>query len=446
MKKSMTTIAASLTLLMALSACGGNNGNNGNNGSADNSAAQPSGGSASAEAPAKEVTLRVTSWVPEMKPAMEKIGEQFAKENPGVTVDFSIIPGDQYENITKTKLLANDAPDLFFMFASRVDELAANGLIGELSGASFYDRLLPGFQKKSADGKLYALPVDYSAYGVFYNQDVFKSLNLTPPQTFAELLSVSETIKAAGIEPFALGAKDSWTIENMALPMYASMTKPNEPNFGKDLYDGKASMSDAAFKRPFLALAELQDKGYINKGALGIDYQQSVASVLEGKTAMIASGSYVVGTASTLEADAQLGYFPFPADEGDPGLLMIVDKSLVYSSKGKNPELAQKFIDFFARADIMKMHIEGLNAIPTLGDTNAALPQALLDLGASAAKFRSFSQGFYLPGRAYQTFTEKLLPEILTGKGATDARFAELDKQLKEELQNPKVAVPFKEQ
>jgi ABC-type glycerol-3-phosphate transport system substrate-binding protein len=305
--------------------------------------------------------------------------------------------------------------------------------------------LLPVFQKRSADGKIYSLPVDYSAYGVFYNQDVFKKLNLALPKTYTEFLNISETIKAAGIEPIALGAKDNWTLENMVLPMYASLTKIARPNFSTELYEGKAQYSDADFKRPFQALAELQEKSLINKGALGIDFQQAVSSLIEGKTAMIITGSFVVGTAATLDANASLGYFPFPAEQGDPALLMNVDKSLVYSSKGKNVELAKKFIDFFARADIMKLHIEELKSIPTLGDTNAQLPQALLDLGASAAKYPSFSQGYYIPGRLYQMMVDKLLPEIITGKGATDARFAEMDKLLKEELQNPKVTVPVAE-
>lgn len=442
MKKWIATVLAAL-MLVVLAACGSGN-NNGSSGSA--SPSESAGSSAPAESPAQEVTLRVTSWVPEMKPAMEKIGELFAKENPGVTIDFSIIPGDQYENITKTKLLANDGPDLFFIFASKVDELATNGLIGELSGESFFDRLLPGFQKRSADGKLYALPVDYSAYGVFYNQDVFKNLNLAVPTTFAELLAAGETIKAAGIEPIALGAKDNWTLENMALPIYASMTKMKHPNAGLDLYEKKMTYSDADFKRPFQAFAELQDKGLLNKGALGIDFQQAVSSLIEGKSAMIVTGSFVVGTASALDPNAQFGYFPFPADEGDPALFLNVDKSLVYNSKGKNVEIAKKFIDFFSRADIMKLHIEALKSIPTLGDTDAQLPQALLDLGDSAAKYKSFSQGVYLPGALYQTMVDKLLPEIVTGKGARDERFAELDKQLQDELQNPKIVVPPSEQ
>lgn len=152
-----------------------------------------------------------------------------------------------------------------------------------------------------------------------------------------------------------------------------------------------------------------------------------------------------MGTAATIDPNASFGYFPFPADEGDPALYMNVDKSLVYSSKGKNVELAKKFVDFFARADIMKIHVEELKSIPTLSDTNAQLPQALLDLGASAAQYPSFSQGFYMPGRVYQVMIDKLLPEIVTGKGATDARFADMDKLLKEELQNPKVAIPVAE-
>lgn len=57
--------------------------------------------------------------------------------------------------------------------------------------------------KIQANGALYGLPIDMVATGIVYNREIFDSLGLEEPQTWADFVEVQEAIKTAGYVPFA---------------------------------------------------------------------------------------------------------------------------------------------------------------------------------------------------------------------------------------------------
>lgn len=63
-----------------------------------------------------------------------------------------------------------------------------------------------------SDGHIYQVPTYLQPVGVIYNKAMFEANNLEVPETYDDFVRVVETLKEAGITPFAIGAKDAWTV------------------------------------------------------------------------------------------------------------------------------------------------------------------------------------------------------------------------------------------
>ena len=68
----------------------------------------------------------------------------------------------------------------------------------DLAGEPFLDNINKEVLNDSSftdgDGHVWALPIDGSCEGIFYNKDIFNQLDLTPPTTLSELDHVIEVL------------------------------------------------------------------------------------------------------------------------------------------------------------------------------------------------------------------------------------------------------------
>ena len=65
------------------------------------------------------------------------------------------------------------------------------------------------FGTTSIDGKVYMVPFTSDVTNViWYNKDVFAAKGLTAPTTWAEFLTLCDTLKKQGITPLSVGNKD----------------------------------------------------------------------------------------------------------------------------------------------------------------------------------------------------------------------------------------------
>ena len=102
-------------------------------------------------------------------------------------------------------------PDVFYVDASRFADYASVGALepyaDRYSGGvdDFYPSLRETF---TVDGQLYCIPKDFSTLTLQINTDLWAQAQLTEadyPTTWAQLTSVAQRLKAAGITPFTIG-------------------------------------------------------------------------------------------------------------------------------------------------------------------------------------------------------------------------------------------------
>jgi raffinose/stachyose/melibiose transport system substrate-binding protein len=85
---------------------------------------------------------------------------------------------------------------------------------------------------------------------------------------------------------------------------------------------GEAKWTDENFVKGFAAYADLVNKDYFTKGALGLAYADQGAQLLSGKAAMVFTGSWDANRFTSDEAGdlkGQIGYFAFPSITGGAG-------------------------------------------------------------------------------------------------------------------------------
>lgn len=140
----------------------------------------------------------------------DELIEAFEAENEDIDVEVQRMSMDDYTTTIQTKIASGDAPDVFYIEQSNLDKYAGSGYLLDLTDtpiADHYDGNMLAYE-----GKYYGAPLGVNAYVVTYNRNIFKENNIEVPKTLDELYAVCDTLKAAGITPFAAGYQDSWVL------------------------------------------------------------------------------------------------------------------------------------------------------------------------------------------------------------------------------------------
>lgn len=361
MKRTRTAAIAALGLGVALaaSACAGGG-------------SSSSGGGSSSSGP---VTL--TFWTnatpgPGLTYFQNAI-KTFDTLHPNVTIKMQNIQNEDYDGKLQTALNSNSTPDIFFqrgggkmqamVNASKVQPLT-------LTAADQQNVSAAAVTSESINGKIYAIPLDVQPEGIYYSKDLFARAGITAtPTTIPELEADVAKLKAKGVAPIAVGAKDAWPAAhwyyNFALRECSQATmnavgaslKFTDPCWTKAGNDLAAFLKVKPFQAGFLTTAAQVGAG------------SSAGLVANHKAGMELMGAWDPGTIQTLTPNQKplpdLGWFPFPAvpgGQGDPSAMMGgIDG---YSLSPKAPKEAFEFLEFLVTTDQQKLYSQAFVTIP----------------------------------------------------------------------------------
>ncbi len=229
------------------------------------------------------------------------------------------------------------------------------------------------------DGKNYGMPVAVLPSGIFTSQDVLTAAGVTAaPATITELEAANEKIKATGVAPIAVGAKDAWPAAhwyyNFALRACA-----------KEVLDSAAesrSFDDPCWLEAGENLASFLETQPFNEGFLTTAAQQgagSSAGLLANRQAgMELMGAWNPGVIASLAPDQQplsdLGWFPFPevpGGDGEPGAMMGgVDG---YSCWVNAPEQCTDFLNFIVNQENQEAYADAFQTLPASSEAVGAV-------------------------------------------------------------------------
>jgi multiple sugar transport system substrate-binding protein len=207
----------------------------------------------------------------------------------------------------------------------------------------------------SCDGKIYGVPLAYYFWGIFYKKSLFKKLNLSPPETWVQFLSVGNTLKKNDITPFTLGTKNAWPAA--AWFDYINL-RINGLNFHRQLLSGELSFQTQQVKDVLVHLKSLIESDFFISDHASLNWRQAMPFLYRELAGMVLVGSFVVGILPKHLAE-DIGFFRFPQIlENMPMYENTPTDLVMLNTKSESNVYAKKLLQFFATPQVQKIFSE----------------------------------------------------------------------------------------
>ncbi|MFD6533942.1 ABC transporter substrate-binding protein [Streptomyces sp. NPDC060184] len=319
----------------------------------------------------------VTLWTN----AMEGRGAQYWKDaakayralHPDVTIKIQSVQNEDLDGKLQNALNSNSAPDIFLQRGGgKMQAMVEAGQIQslELTGTDRENVGEAALEGVSIDGKVYAMPLDTQPEGIYYSKDLFKQAGITStPTTMDGLKDAVAKLKAIGVAPIAVGAKDAWPAAHWyynfvvrecsqeTMQKAAKSLTFDDPCWAEAGDDLAVLLKEQPFQKGFLTATSQQGAG------------SSAGMIANHRAAMELMGNWEPGVVRDLTPQkkplADLGWFPFPAvpgGQGDPTAIM--GGAGGYSLSRNAPKEALSFLQFVVTKEQQESYAQAFDTVP----------------------------------------------------------------------------------
>lgn len=307
----------------------------------------------------------------------------FAEANPGSTMSVEGI--QRIGERLRPRIIAGNPPDV--MDNSGAGNLDTAALVSEgeildlaplmnapaldTEGKTFAETLFPGSQASGIfDGVQRYVNIAFTVFGLWHSKSLFEEKGWTYPETWDEMLSLCETIKASGMAPFTYQGKyPQYMIFGLLEPMVEKLG-------GVEVWKAVDNLEDGAWENPAILQAlrnieALYTKGYILEGTEGLTHTESQTEWLQNKAAFIPCGTWLENEMRSLTPDGfDMVIKPVPADS--PDNLNWIDASsgepFMVFANGKNPIAGMEFLRCLMSKEGAKFFAQEVGSImPVIG-------------------------------------------------------------------------------
>lgn len=386
-------------------------------------------------------------------PLPTNLSTEFTKQFPNVTFD---IKEDQFANLMENspRVLSEDnAPDLIRL--PSMSDLVANDLLKNLDGyyTDFGWDKFPSAQlvqlrveaggRPRGTGSLYAMGLNYSLTGVFYNKELAAKIGMTePPKTLAEFDALLAKAKEAGLQPIMQWNKSTGGLAFPLQNLMGSFGAPEPINDWIFQKDG-ATINTPDNLKAAEHLESWVKAGYFPADANSIEYFQMMSRFIGGEGVFLFNGDWESGNLDK-QAAGKYGFFLMPsATDGGRHAAMSAPLTYGIGAKAKNADCAAFFLNWVAtneEARKINVAVGGSNpggppALPIPAVTPGSVTEATLSAGQVLAQENGAMD--FIANATGAIFAAGWTPELQkmvggqqTAKGLLDAVQAEYEKEL----------------
>jgi raffinose/stachyose/melibiose transport system substrate-binding protein len=302
--------------------------------------------------------------------------DSFNSSHSDLHAAINFFQNDPYKQKLQVAMGAHTPPNIFFgwgggVLKSYIDANDVYDMTSDFNAdSSWKNKFLPAVMTAvTFNGKLYGVPNSgMQPVLFFYNKDIFKQYNLTPPQTWSALLQAITTLKQHNIIPIALAGGSKWPY--LMYEEYLVDRYGGPGAFNAVLANQANAWSQDAFIKANTAIQQLVDMGAFGSSFASViaDTNQDAALLYTGKAGMLLQGNWNFPVFQTNSPDfvqgGKLGWFPFPTVEGGTGNPANVagNPCNFYSiaSAAKSP---QNCVTFLKSADLSDAEIKSFIAV-----------------------------------------------------------------------------------
>jgi len=312
----------------------------------------------------------------------------FQKANPDITIQTQAQEPDAYKTNIRVALGGAQPPDIFFVWSGEkmLHNFVRGGNVADLTAdldannKAWRNRLVASsLDSYTYDGKTYGVPYLLQCTFLLYNTKLFAANGWKVPQTYSELLTLCDKIKAKGLVPIALGNLQKWPASHFPCILVQRMIGKSA---AERQYDplGPGSYDDPAWIKSLTMLTDMATKGCFNKAPNGVDRAMARTLFYSGKAAMFYTGTWDFARLSKGgEAPESFwdswDFFNFPQVEGgkgEQGCLAGAADGYVISSKSPNRAAAVKFLQFITEAQQAQRFVQKCQELVQVQDAVTA--------------------------------------------------------------------------
>jgi sorbitol/mannitol transport system substrate-binding protein len=292
---------------------------------------------------------------------MQKLTPEFEKANPGIKVNWVVLPENELRQKVTTDIATNAGSyDILTIGTYETPIWGKNGWLVEMSGlpASYdlEDVLKPVRAGLSYQGKLYALPFYAESSMLYYRKDLFADKKITVPAqpTWTQAIAWAKQLHdpSKGVYGICLRGLPGWG-ENMAFLTTLVNT------YGGRWFDEnwKPQINSPEWKRAIGQYVELVTK-YGPPGVTGNGFTENLTLTSEGKCAMWIDATVAAGflaNPKTSKVADKIGFAKAPVAVTPNGAHWLWSWALGIPKSSKNVDAAKTFIAWATSKDYIAL-------------------------------------------------------------------------------------------
>jgi len=316
--RKFTWMAPAMIAVLVLAACSGGDDEGGASG-------------APADLEEGDGSILVTSlWGGAEEAAFQEVLTAF-EESSGITVEYEANRTD-YQSVIRTRIQGGNPFDVAIIPGiGFFRQLATEGSLIPLSdlGIELGDiegQFAPGMlEYGSVDDTQYAFMAKLNGKAsVFYSPPRFSEMGVEPVETWDDLVTLTDDIKAAGATPWALGAADGWTLTDWFEIMYI---REHGVEAYDTLFSADGDWTDATVTATIDRMTSLLTDDNIDggvEGSLATAFVDAIGKVFgtSPSAELYFGGSFVGGIAASGDVnpdltEEEIDWFTFPTIDGN---------------------------------------------------------------------------------------------------------------------------------
>lgn len=322
-----------------------------------------------------KTTLSFLSWNNEQ--TMRPYLDEFEKENPNIKIDFSNSPPTaEYIQTLQTRLVGNQAPDIFIITSENKADLIKNKYVRDLTNEPFMQNISQANKDfVSHDKKVYGMSLSSWASGIVYNKDLLAKVGVKEvPETWDEFLKLCKKLKAAEITPYLETLADG---PSRIVDAFVGSQFAQDKIDVTTLIDKRPQTPGNDQKEAVKAWMKIYDEGLVTKDTVGISGEDLRTQFINGQVAMICTGPWDLSAIS--QSQIKWGIAPMPLlkegmenyAQGSPSPAYAIYSKLT----GDKLKAAQKFLTFFDSKWALKQSADNGDAVTVEGFKSKVMDQ-----------------------------------------------------------------------
>jgi len=281
-------------------------------------------------------TVTVLSlWGGSERTAFQKVLDGFTAET-GIKTKYET--ARDFLPVIRTRLAAGNPPMVAIVPRPGVmADLAREGSLQSLADLGLDEGTMTDNYAQAwidlgtVDDELYGITVKANSKStIWYKPNAFEKDGIEIPATWDDLIAVTDKLKASGKTPWAVGAKDSWTLTDWFENIYVRTAGPDKYS---ELFGGTLEFTDQSVMDALTEMVKIVNGDNVPggiQGAMGTAFVDGIGQVFgaKPKAEMYFEGGFVGGIAlgevnPKLVVGEDIAFFPFPTISDEHGSPLI---------------------------------------------------------------------------------------------------------------------------